>query len=93
MNPPRLPVVHNRQQIPTDPVHRRFDDGEHGRGGDRGVDRVAAVLQGLEAGDRCQRLAGRNHAVAPAAGRTGTARVAGWAIAGQNAKLWSSQAR
>ena len=77
-----LRVVDDRQQVAADAVHARLDDREHRGGGDRGVDRVAAVLQHLEARRRCQRLAGRDHAVAADRGRARAAKVAGRAIAG-----------
>ncbi len=60
----RLRVVHDREQVSADPVHRRLDDGEDGGGGDRRVDRVAALAHHLQAGGGRQRLAGRDHRAA-----------------------------
>ena len=79
-----LRVVDDREQVAADAVHARLDDGEHRRGGDGGVDRVAAVLQHLEPGRRRQRWL---VAIMPwrADGRRArAAKVAGRAVAGLN---------
>ena len=83
----RFGVVNDREQITTDAVHRRFDNREDCRGGNRRVDRVAALLQHLQAGGRRERLARRDHPVATHHDRTRRMRVGGRPIARQG-KLW-----
>ena len=78
----RFRVVDDRQQVAADAVHARLDDGEHGGGGDGGIDRVAAVLQHAQAGRRGERLARRDHAAPPDRGRARAANVSRRAIAG-----------
>ena len=80
----RFRVVDNREQIAADAVHARLDDREDRRRRDGRVNGVAAVLQHLQPCRRCERLAGRNHAVAADRGRARAAHVAGRAIAGLN---------
>ena len=52
-----------REHVATDASHHRLDDGQHRRGGDRGVDRVAAVLEDVECRGRRERLARGRDAV------------------------------
>ena len=77
----RLGVPDDREQIATDAVHRRLDDGEDAGGGDCSVDGVAAVLQDLEARSRRQRLARRDHAVARDGNRSRAAWIASRTVA------------
>ena len=52
----RIPV--EDEQIAADAVHHRLHHGQHGVGGDGGVDRGASARQNLRRGLRGQRLAG-----------------------------------
>jgi hypothetical protein len=56
-----LSVEDQREEIATDAVHRRLDDGEHSGGSDCGIDGVAARLQHLQAGGGGQRLTRGDH--------------------------------
>ena len=56
-------VVHDREQVAADAVHRRLDDREHRGGGDRRVDRVAARLQHMQSRGARQRLTRGDRAV------------------------------
>src|SRR5581483_9838421 len=51
-----------RERVRADPVRAGLDDGERDRGGDRRVDRVAALQQHAQAGLGGQRLTGRDDA-------------------------------
>ena len=78
-----LRIVNQREQVAAQPVHRRFDDGQDGRGRDRRVDRVASLLEHPQPGGRRQRLAGCDEAVPGHHDRACGARVRGRTIAGQ----------
>ena len=59
---PRLGVPHDGKQVAADAAAHRLHHAEHGVGRDRGVDRVAAALEHLDAGLRGERVAGGDHA-------------------------------
>ena len=54
---------HRREHVAAHPRHHRLGHGEHGRGGDRRVDRVAAGSQHRQPGRARERLAGGDDAV------------------------------
>jgi hypothetical protein len=68
VQPHRLLAVTNddREQVAAGAALVRLGDGQHARRGQRRVDRVAALLDRADAGQRGQWLAGRDHP--PAAG-------------------------
>src|SRR5262249_896553 len=67
----RFGVPGDGEQVAAEAAAHWFRDTEHGVGGDRGVDGVAAGLEDFDGGLRCERLARGGHAVAPDGGRTG----------------------
>ena len=71
----RLRVVDEREQVAADAVHRGFDDGEDGRGSDRGIEGVAPLLEDAQPRRRRQRLARGDHAVAREHDRARRARI------------------
>ena len=71
----RFGVVDESEQVAADAVHRGFDDGEDGRGSDRGVEGVAALLEDAQARRRCQGLARGDDAVAREHDRACRARI------------------
>ncbi len=71
----RLRVVHDREQVSPDAVHRRLDNGQDRRGGDRRVDGVAALLQDAQPGGGRERLAGGDQTVARQHGRSRASRI------------------
>ena len=83
----RFRVVDDREQVAADTVHRRLDDGEDRGCGDGGIDRVAAILQHLQAGCGGERLARRDHAAATEHDRARGMWVRSRAVARQR-KLW-----
>ena len=63
VQPLRVGVPHQREQVAADAVHVRLHQAEHGVDRHRGVDGVAARLQDVEPDLRRKRLAGRHHPV------------------------------
>ena len=63
-------LVHDREQIAADAIRLRLDDAEHGVGGDRRVDGVAAALEHLHPGLGRERLGGGDNAVGRGDART-----------------------
>ena len=57
-------VIYNHEQIAADAIHHRRHDPHHGVRGNRGIDRISAMLQDLHAGLRRQRRLRRHNSVA-----------------------------
>ena len=55
--------IHQSEQIAAGPAGLGFHHRGHESRGERRIHRVAACLENLDAGKRCQIMAGRNHAV------------------------------
>jgi hypothetical protein len=58
-----LAVPNQRIQVAADSVHDRLDHRQRDRGGQRGIDGIAAGVQHREAGLRRERLRRRHHVV------------------------------